>query len=280
MSLKKLPEIKCKATNEAIRWDTPSGALSKWDSGLISAASDDATLTIYDVIGADGWTGEGMTAKRVAGILRSIGDRDVTVSINSPGGDFFEGIAIYNLLREHTKKVTVKVVGLAASAASIIAMAGDEILVAKSGFLMIHNAWAFVVGNKNDLKDAATVLDEFDGAMADLYASATGKPAAEISKMMDAETWLSGQSAVDNGFATGLLPSDEIGNDEDKDKVVAAIRKIDVLLAKHGMPRSERKSLLHQIKGGTPGAAATVTPGADLLADIALLTQTIRGKSQ
>lgn len=275
MSLKKLPEIQCKATNEVIRWDTPTDALSKWDTGIVSAQSDDATITIYDVIGADSWTGEGMTAKRVAGILRSIGDKDITVSINSPGGDFFEGIAIYNLLREHSKRVTVKVVGLAASAASIIAMAGDDILVAKSGFLMIHNAWAYVVGNKNDLKDAANVLDEFDGAMADLYASATGIAKADISQMMDAETWLSGQSAIEQGFATGLLPSDEISENEDDDKAIAAIRKVDVMLARQGLPKAERRALLNKIKGSTSGAAPTATSGAGDIEAVNILLQSI-----
>jgi len=115
MSLKKLPQINAKAPN-GVKWDTHSDAMSKWDSSLISASSDTATITMYDAIGSDGWS-EGVTAKRISAALRSIGDRDVTVSLNSPGGDFFEGIAIYNLLREHPFKVTVKVVGLAASAA-------------------------------------------------------------------------------------------------------------------------------------------------------------------
>ncbi|MBN0106041.1 Clp protease ClpP, partial [Pseudomonas aeruginosa] len=93
----------------------------------------------YEPIGYDWWTGEGVTAKRIAGALRAIGgDVDVTVNINSPGGDVFEGLAIYNLLREHKGKVTVRVLGLAASAASFIAMAADEVKIARAGFLMIH----------------------------------------------------------------------------------------------------------------------------------------------
>ena len=263
MSLKPLPKIQCKAPAKSIRWDTPAGAMTRWDAS-ISARSDDATITIYDAIGSDGWSDSGVTAKRISAALRSIGDRDVTVSINSPGGDFFEGLAIYNLLREHPHKVTVKVVGLAASAASIIAMAGDEVQVAKSGFMMIHNAWAFVVGNKEDMWGAADILDGFDKAMADLYATATGIDANKISTMMDSETWMSGQDAVDQGFATGLLSADEVVEGDGDKGAVAAVRKIDNILAKQGMRRAERKDLLNQIKGGTPGAAATVMPGADL----------------
>lgn len=276
MSLKKLPKINAKAPASPVKWDFNVDALARWNSSVAFAGSDDSTISIYDSIGSDGWT-DGVTAKRISAALRSIGSRDVTVSINSPGGDFFEGIAIYNLLREHPHKVTVKVVGLAASAASIIAMAGDDIQVAKSGFLMIHNAWAFAVGNKNDLRETATILDEFDGAMADIYASATGIATEDIVKMMDEETWLSGQSAVEKGFASSLLSADEIAENEHEDRnATAAIRKVDTMLARAGIARSERKSLLTEIKGGTPGAAVTVTPGADGVEEaLNYLSQTI-----
>ena len=268
MSLKPLPKIQCKAPVDSIRWDISADAMTRWDAS-ISARSDDTTITIYDYIGDDGWSDSGVTAKRISAALRSIGEREVTVSINSPGGDFFEGLAIYNLLREHPHKVTVKVVGLAASAASIIAMAGDEIQVAKSGFLMIHNAWAYVAGNKKAMLGAADILDGFDKSMADIYATVTDEDIKKISEMMDSETWMTGQGAVDHGFATGLLPSDEVVEGDGDRGAVAAVRKIDNILAKQGMRRAERKDLLNQIKGGTPGAAATVMPGADLLVEIA-----------
>lgn len=275
MSLKSLPKINAKAPH-GVKWDAPSDAISKWDSSLISASADEATITMYDAIGSDGWS-EGVTAKRVAAALRSIGARDVVVSLNSPGGDFFEGIAIYNLLREHPHKVTVKVVGLAASAASIIAMAGDDIQVAKTGFMMIHNAWAVVVGNRHDLVGAAGVLAEFDAAMAGLYADAAGITKESAAKMMDDETWMSGQAALDAGFATGLLSADEITEDAGSDgKSNAALRKIETLLAKQGLPRSERRDLLKQIKG-TP-SAANVTPSADILSGLSQLTNMLRGK--
>jgi len=264
MSLKPLPKIQCKAPVDSIRWDTPADAMTRWDAS-ISARSDDTTITIYDAIGSDGWSDSGVTAKRISAALRSIGEREVTVSINSPGGDFFEGLAIYNLLREHPHKVTVKVVGLAASAASVIAMAGDEIQVAKSGFLMIHNAWAFVVGNKEDMWGAADILDGFDKAMADLYAAATGIEAKKISTMMDAETWMSGQDAVDHGFASGLLSADEVveGGGDGFNGQNAAIRKVETILAQQGVPKVERRKMIQGIKG-TSGAAHQGTSGAAL----------------
>ena len=133
-------------------------------------------------------------------------------NLNSPGGDFFEGMAIYNLLREHKAKVTIRVLGVAASVASVIAMAGDEILMGDGSFLMIHNAWAVAVGNRHDMTDTAAVLATFDAAMAALYAHRSGiaEAEAEAAMLMDRETWIGAQQAVDDSFATGLLPSSEI----------------------------------------------------------------------
>ena len=104
----------------------PRRRLIRWNSGVKAASEDDNTISILDPIGED-WYGNGVTSKRVSAALRAIGKTDVTVSINSPGGDYFEGLAIYNLLRDHPAKVTVKIVGIAASAASVIAMAADEV---------------------------------------------------------------------------------------------------------------------------------------------------------
>lgn len=265
MSLRQLPKINALSI-DGVKWDAPSDAVSRWDASVHGAAGDDV-ITMYDMIGSDGWS-EGVTAKRISGALRSIGSRDVTVMINSPGGDFFEGLAIYNLLREHPHKVTVKVVGLAASAASVIAMAGDEIQVAKSGFLMIHNAWSLVIGNRHDLRSAADVMDQFDASMAELYSAAAGIDVKEAARLMDEETWMNGQAAVDAGFATALLDADEIvAEQEQTNSALAAKRKVDALLAKQGMPRSERRSLLGQITGTHDAAqGATHDAGAELVA--------------
>ena len=217
--------------------------------------------------------GEGVTAKRIAGILRSVGaDRDVVVNINSPGGDLFEGMAIYNLLREHKGRVTVKVLGLAASVASIVAMAGDEIQVARAGFLMIHNTWVAVVGNKNDLMDVAEQLEVFDISMAEIYAARTGLELKQVQKKMDAETWINGSAAVDEGWADSLLASDEVRRD--KRAEMPAAYMLNIALAKAGMPRGQRRSLLQDFKssvtpsadgrGRTPSAADDDTPCAVL----------------
>jgi len=257
-----MPQAKQIERPNGLQWEISPQALERWTPDLMAAATDN-TISVLEPIGMDPWTGEGMTAKRMAGILRSIGaEKDVTVLMNSPGGDLFEGMAIYNLLRDHKGNVTVKVLGIAASAASIIAMAGDEVLIARAGFLMIHDTWVVAVGNRNDLRAIADTLEPFDAAMADIYAARAGGETKAMLKMMDAETWIGGAAAVDQGFADALLPADEVkkGASVKKDQIAAYL--LDMGLAKAGMPRSERRALLQEFKAGTPSAAGTGTQNA------------------
>lgn len=241
--------------------DLPAAAMERWNGGIRAAREGDNSISIFDVIGADYW-GEGVTASRIAGALRSLNGADVTVNINSPGGDMFEGLAIYNLLREYDGKVTVKVLGLAASAASIIAMAGDDVQIGRGAFLMIHNCWVYAMGNRHDLAQIATDMEPFDKAMSDIYQARSGLDAAIVNAMMDGETYIGGSEAVAKGFADSLLSADEIADDDDSP--AAALRKLDALLAKTNTPRSERRKLLKALSGSKPGAAASHdgTPGA------------------
>lgn len=241
--------------------DLPAAAMERWNGGIRAAREGDNSISIFDVIGADYW-GEGVTASRIAGALRSLGGADVTVNINSPGGDMFEGLAIYNLLREYEGKVTVKVLGLAASAASVIAMAGDDVQIGRGAFLMIHNCWVYAMGNRHDLAQIAADMEPFDKAMSDIYQARSGLDADTVDKMMDGETYIGGSEAVEKGFADSLLSADEIADDDDSP--AAALRKLDALLAKTNTPRSERRKLLKALSGSKPGAAATPegTPSA------------------
>ncbi|PYD94058.1 peptidase [Pseudomonas syringae pv. pisi] len=231
-------------------------ALDKWNPAIKAAVeSTSDTITIYGVIGQD-WYGEGVTVSRIDAALRSIGDKPVTVYINSPGGDMFEGLAIYNRLREHSQAITTKVLGLAASAASVIYMAGAKREVASSGFLMIHNCWTLAVGNRHDLRDVANTMEEFDAAMADLYSEGSGQAVADIAEMMDDETFIRGRRAVELGFATAVLSSDEITEREDEQSQQSnALKAMDIALAKAGMARSERRELFANFKSSTPRAA-------------------------
>src|SRR3546814_20496049 len=111
----------------------------------------DNVITMFDSIGEDYWTGGGVTAKKLQSQLRAIGERDIEVHINSYGGDMFEGIACYNVLREHPQTVPVQVMGMAASDASIIAMAGDPIDIGAASFPMIHTSWVMAMGKLHTL---------------------------------------------------------------------------------------------------------------------------------
>lgn len=254
MSLRELPEKRFDRP-QAYQGDPQSTALERWKPQ--AAEATDSTISVYDVIGVDWWTGEGVTAKRVAAALRSIGKNAVTVNINSPGGDMFEGLAIYNLLREHPAEVTVRVMGMAASAASIIAMAADRLEMGLGSFLMIHNSWGGVVGNQHDMREAAETFAEFDAAMADIYAARTGMKVGEIAGLMDAETWLRAEKAMDMGFADGTFEAPEY----DDAPAQKARAKLDATLAGAGLPRSERRRLLKEA-AGMPSATGTAMPGA------------------
>jgi ATP-dependent protease ClpP protease subunit len=247
---------------------TRPAVLERWSdesAGVRGLAQGDATITMFDVIGEDFWSGGGITAKSVAAQLRAIGDRAIEVQINSPGGDMFEGIAIYNVLREHPQPVTIKVMGMAASAASIIAMAGDRVEVGAASFLMIHNCWVLAVGNRHDMAATAEWLAPFDAAMAEVYAARSGVKAADIAKWMDAETYMSGSLAVERGLADALLPADQVTTDSKaraSDQALNHTRAMELTLVASGMTRSQARVRINEIKG-TPGAVHPVTPGAD-----------------
>jgi ATP-dependent Clp protease protease subunit len=161
-------------------------------------------VLIYDVI--DPWFG--VSAAAFAKSIASIGNGDLTVRINSPGGDVFEGRAIASLLRAHGGKVTAIVDGLAASAASTIAVAAGTLVMSKGSFLMVHNAWAITMDNAAGLRSMADLLDKVDGQLADDYATKAGVTAAVARAWMAAETWFTADEAVTAGLANGQLDTE------------------------------------------------------------------------
>jgi ATP-dependent protease ClpP protease subunit len=243
--------------------------LDRWNddgAGVRAVASGDNVITMFGAIGEDYWSDNPITAKKVAAQLRAIGDRPVEVQINSPGGDMFEGIAIYNVLREHPQEITVKVMGMAASAASIIAMAGDKVEIGAASFIMIHNCWVLAIGNRHDMAETAAFLAPFDQAMADLYAQRTSSAVADVQKWMDAETFMSGSMAIERGFADAMLSADQVEVDEDakaSDRHINELRAMELSLVASGHTRTEARARINKIKG-TPGAALepATTPGA------------------
>lgn len=163
---------------------------------VVAAANEaPAEILLYDEIGM--W---GTSASDFAQALLQAGDGPLTLRINSPGGDVFDGYAIYNMLRARAAPVNVVVDGIAASAASFIAMAGSTITMGEPSMLMIHNCWGLCIGDRNAMLDMAATQEKIDGQIAAIYAAKAGKPVTDMAAVMNAETWYTSTEAKDAGL--------------------------------------------------------------------------------
>ncbi|WP_275760830.1 head maturation protease, ClpP-related [Ralstonia pseudosolanacearum] len=167
---------------------------------IVANADNEVTIYLYDVIVQDDWFG-GVAAEQFVRELAGITADVIHLRINSPGGDVFGARAMEAALRGHSAKIVAHIDGLAASAASFLLMAADEIEIADGGFVMIHNAWTIAWGNAADMRSQADLLDKIDATLVKTYADRTGKPADEITSWMAAETWFNADEAIANGFA-------------------------------------------------------------------------------
>lgn len=163
-----------------------------------------AEILLYDEIGSSMWGG-GIDLKDFAQELKALGDLEkLKVRINSGGGDCFVGFGIYNLLNQHPAEITICIDGMAASIASVIAMAGDEIQMAEASHMMIHDPWGFSMGTSGDMRETADLLDKLRDTIAGVYASRTGRPIDTFRASMGAETWYSAKEALDAGLCTEI----------------------------------------------------------------------------
>jgi ATP-dependent Clp protease, protease subunit len=171
------------------------------------AKGDHGEVLVYDQIGKD-YEGNGLTAKAFADGLAALGKvKNITVRINSNGGSVYDGTAIYNSLKNHPAKVTVKIDGAALSMASVIAMAGDNIEIAKNGFLMIHNPRMTVRGDAVEMRRLAAVCEAMTTTLINTYAERTKQTPEKIAEMMNAETWLFADEAKALGFVDKVTDS-------------------------------------------------------------------------
>lgn len=161
-------------------------------------------LRIEGAIAEESWIDDEITPKQFKSELMS-GNGDITVFINSPGGDVFAAAQIYNMLMEYKGNVTVKIDGIAASAASVVAMAGTKVLVSPLSQIMVHNPMAAAFGDTDDMQKAISMLSEVKESIINAYEIKTGLSRAQISRLMDAETWMNAQKAVELGFADEIL---------------------------------------------------------------------------
>lgn len=165
-----------------------------------NAAANEAVIRIYDEI----WF-LGVNAEDFAADLDEITASNIRVEINSPGGDVFDAVAIYNALRTHPAHITTRVDGLAASAASLIVQAGDHRVMLGGSQMMVHNAWGIAIGNADDHRDMATLLDQQDDVIAGIYASRSGGDKAAFRALMGDETWLTDEQTVEKGLADEVV---------------------------------------------------------------------------
>ncbi len=166
--------------------------------------TNETELIFNGPISEDTWYGDEITPAIFRDELAKISG-NLTVWLNSPGGDVFAASQVYTMLRNHKGKVTVKIDGIAASAASVVAMAGDETLITPTGMLMIHNPATIAMGNRADMEKAIELLDEVKESIINAYEEKSSLSRAKIAHMMDEETWLNAKKALNLGFVDGIL---------------------------------------------------------------------------
>jgi ATP-dependent protease ClpP protease subunit len=170
----------------------------------VNAADESADVYIYGDIG--GWW-DGIQPEDIAKEIADLDVATLNVHVNSPGGVVWDGFAIYNAFAAHSAHVIMNVEGVAASIASVIVMAGDEIRIGESANIMIHKPWSFSVGDADAMRQEADLLDNLEQGIVDIYAARTEKDDATLKNWIKAETWLRGQKAVDEGFADSIIPN-------------------------------------------------------------------------
>lgn len=170
-----------------------------WYNIKAEASSKSADVYIFDEIGTFG-----LTAQSFIEEIKSYKDTPMSLHINCVGGDVFEGMAIYNVLKKRTAKTTVYIEGIAASMGSVIALAGDEVVMAENSLFMIHNAWGGAMGEATEIRKTAALLDKISGEIADIYTKKTNLPYNRVKEMMDEETWLSADEAYNLGFIDSI----------------------------------------------------------------------------
>ena len=192
--------------------------------GIVSfVGGDEAEIVLYDEIGY--W---GVTAEQFREELQGVSARTIHLRINSPGGSVFEALAMFNSLREHPARVIAHVDGLAASAATVVALGGDELRMASNAFFMIHDPWLLTIGNAEQLRKDADLLDKIGGSIVDTYQAKTKASAEEVKAWMEAETWFNAEEAQEAGFADSVEHQEE-----DDDLAAAAAALFDLSIYSH-----------------------------------------------
>jgi len=248
-----MPKLRTDHLNIFARGKMPHESFRKYE---INASSEDETdVLIYDVIA---WYA--VDAAQLARDLQKITTPRINLRINSPGGNVFDGLAIHNMLKAHPATITTHIEGYAASIASIIALAGDTVKIAKNAFFMIHEPWSIIAGDAEELRKEADVLDKLSGALVSTYLEVSGKSEKQIKAWMKEETWFNAQAAVDSGFAHEIIGESSVNAgfdvsifanvpDELRERINATRskpteREIEKILRESGFSRKEAVSFV------------------------------------
>jgi ATP-dependent Clp protease, protease subunit len=268
MSLRQLPEIK--AFDPAhFRYFDPEDFEGPEDDLVMALAPENNEISIYGTIGSDPFSSVDNTERRISAALRAIGPKEVRININSNGGNYLNGLSIYNLLREHKAKVSVNVLAMAGSAASIIAMAGDEINMASGSQMFLHNASVVAMFNKFDGPVITQLLSDVDAAMAEIYAVRAGVENSQAAAWMDKDrgggTYFSADAAIKAGLADGKTQASMAKLKAEENSVPVERLLERALMAGNRLTRGESRSLITAYKRGKRDAATHGMPDAAAL---------------
>ena len=208
MTLRPLPEIKAFERPAGLQFEAPAEIVARWTPGVRAAAEDDeTTISVYETIGYDPWTGGGMTAKRMGGILRSVGERDVTVNINSPGGVITAGMSIYDTMQFIKPDVSTICMGQAASMGAFLLTAGakGKRFCLPNSRVMIHQPLGGYQGQATDIEIHAREILKVKGRMNELMAHHTGQSLEQIERDTERDRFLSAAEAVEYGLVDSIL---------------------------------------------------------------------------
>lgn len=220
----------------------------KWFSMFAKTTKDkegkeqqEAEVLIYDYIG---WGG--VMAKDFVTAFNALKNERITVGLNTPGGDVFDGLAIFNAIKNHAAHVTIRIDSLAASIGSVIALAGDTIQMAASAFLMVHNPWGLCVGNASEMRAMAATLEKVGGSLEKIYQRATGMSAKAVKLAMDEETWYTAEEAKAAGFVQEIL-----GQGEEQAASAESTRAFDLSSFGYAKAPDAYLARFRQMQGGT-----------------------------
>jgi ATP-dependent Clp protease protease subunit len=223
------------------------------------------TLYLDGTIAEESWFDDDVTPKAFKADLNA-GEGDIVIWINSPGGDCIAASQIYAMLMDYKGKVTVKIDGIAASAASVIAMAGTTVLMAPTALMMVHNPLTIAIGDSEEMQKAISMLDEVKESIINAYEIKTGQSRAKLSHLMDAETWLNANKAIELGFADGILEDEKKRSQPDDITYAFSRRAVTNSLLNKVKPKIPKQSK------GTPVDVAKATPADWLLKRLSLIS--------